>query len=129
MDTAASSGRIADAYAVPISTALSIAQQIESGTASETVHLGYPAFLGVSVQDGVGGAQVGGVASGTPAAQAGLTAGDVITAIGGQPVTSAADLKTVLTGHQPGQRVTVNWTDSSGATRSATVMLATGPAD
>jgi S1-C subfamily serine protease len=129
MDTAASSGRIADAYAIPIATALSIAKQIESGTASESVHIGYPAFIGVSVQDGNGGAQIAGVASGTPAAQAGLTAGDVITAIDGQPVTNAADLKTVLSGHQPGQRVTVTWTDSSGSPQSATVTLATGPAD
>ena len=56
MDTAASNGSgyqvsPAQAYAVPIGTALSVAKQIEAGDASSTVHIGATGFLGVSVED------------------------------------------------------------------------------
>src|SRR5664279_3067191 len=52
IDTAAEQGGYRTAgYAIPISTALSIAQQIESGTASQNIVIGYPAFLGVQVSN------------------------------------------------------------------------------
>ena len=56
MDTAASSGAgyqsisSTDAYAIPIARALTIAQEIEAGHASATVHIGGTAFLGVEVE-------------------------------------------------------------------------------
>jgi len=68
------------------------------------------------------------VVSGSPAAVAGLTAGDTITAVDGQAVTSAQGLTTVMQHHHPQDRVSIQWTDASGATHSATVTLATGPA-
>ena len=136
MDTAASSGRTFGgassstvAYAIPINRALSIAAKIESGQASSTIHLGNPAFLGISSQDGFGGVTVAGVASGSPAAQAGLSAGDVITSVGGTAVQSAQGLSSAIQSHSPGDRVTVAWTDTSGTSHSATVTLATGPAN
>src|SRR4051812_24270464 len=49
MDTAASTGGNVVGYAIPISSALSVAQQIVGGEDSATIHQGYPAFLGVSV--------------------------------------------------------------------------------
>jgi S1-C subfamily serine protease len=127
MDTAASSSGPAQAYAIPISTAERIATQIENGVSSATIHQGYPAFLGVSVGDG-GGATVLGVLANGPAAKAGVTAGDVITAVAHLSVTSAADLSTALAGHSPGQHVTVTWADATGVSHSATVTLGTGPA-
>jgi S1-C subfamily serine protease len=128
MDTAASSGGAVQAYAIPISTAAGLATQIEQGVTSPTIHQGYPAFLGVSVSAVPGGAAVLGVLANGPAAQAGMTAGDVITALGGQTVASPADLTTVLAGRSPGQQVTVTWADANGASHSATVTLGTGPA-
>jgi S1-C subfamily serine protease len=128
MDTAASSGGAAQGYAIPIATAEAIARQIESGVDNATIHQGYPAFLGVSVQDG-DGAAVADVVSDGPAAQAGIAGGDVITAVGGTSVGSADDLSTALAGYSPGDRVSISWTDASGAAQSATVTLATGPAD
>ena len=86
MDTAASSGGQAEGYAIPIATAEEIAKEIESGADNATIHQGYPAFLGVSVQDGTGGAAIAGVLSGGPAADAGIAAGDVVTAVGGTAV-------------------------------------------
>jgi S1-C subfamily serine protease len=58
MDTAAgSSGQTQDqsstvtqAYAIPINEAVSIAQQIESGTTTANVHIGATAFLGLELQ-------------------------------------------------------------------------------
>jgi S1-C subfamily serine protease len=73
------------------------------------------------------GAAVLGVVSGTPAAQAGLVQGDVITSVGGQSVDSASALSSVLAQHHPGDSVQVVWSDASGQAHSATVTLATGP--
>ena len=129
MDTAASTGGQAVGYAIPIATAERIAGEIESGVDNATIHQGYPAFLGVSVQDGTGGAAIAGVLSGGPAEAAGLAAGDVVTAVDGTAVDSADALSTALRSHSPGDRVTVTWTDTAGTTHSAPVTLATGPAD
>ena len=128
MDTAASSGGAVQAYAIPISTAEGIATQIAHGTTSATIQQGYPAFIGVSVSDGTGGAMVLGVLPGQPAATAGISAGDIITGVGGQTVTSAEDLSAALASHSPGQQVTVTWADATGGVHSATVTLGTGPA-
>jgi len=134
MDTAASSqfgygGGQTAAYAIPISKALSIADKIESGQASSTIHIGNPAFLGVSLQDSQSGPVVASVGNGTPAASAGLQAGDVITSVDGKSVSSAQDLATTIAGHHPGDKITLSWTDSSGQSHTATITLATGPAD
>jgi S1-C subfamily serine protease len=129
MDTAASSGGAVQGYAIPIATAEAIAAQIEAGVDNATIHQGYPAFLGVSLQDGGAGVTVAGVVSGGPAAGAGLVAGDVILSVGGHSVTSAASLSSAMAGYAPGDRVSVRWTTATGATQSATVTLATGPVD
>jgi S1-C subfamily serine protease len=135
MDTAASTARrfnssAAVAFAIPINHALSIAQQIESGKATSTIHLGLPGFLGVSVAtNSSGGALISSVASGTPAARAGLVAGDVITSVNGTALADGSGLTAALQGHHSGDRVTLVWTSQSGATRSATITLAAGPAD
>jgi len=128
------------AFAIPINTALSIANQIESGHASATVHIGTTAFLGVEIaptgQQGSGsfgssgssGVQIAGVQSGTPAANAGLSQGDVITSVAGQSVNSGTDIQQVLASHHPGDKVSISWTDAYGQSHTATVTLAAGPA-
>lgn len=133
MDTAAStSGSFTGtttAYAIPINKALSIANQIESGTASSTIHIGLPGFLGVSVMDSANGATITGVAPGTPAEQAGLAAGDVITAVNGKAVTSAQSLTTMVGSTHPGDQVTITWVDQAGQSHTSTVHLIAGPAN
>ncbi|GAA1246618.1 trypsin-like peptidase domain-containing protein [Kitasatospora nipponensis] len=126
-------------FAIPIDTALPVARQIVAGQAGAGVHLGATAFLGVEVatasatDTGTGtgtdsGAPVAGVVSGSPAAQAGLTGGDRITAVDGTPVGDPAALSTILAGHGVGDRLTVQWTDADGAAHSATVTAVSGPA-
>jgi S1-C subfamily serine protease len=121
-------------FAIPINQALTIAHQIESGSASSTVHIGDTPMMGVSVSDASApagattapGAAVQGVLSGGPAAQAGLTAGDVITSLGGQTVDSATTLTTLMEQHHPGDNVSVTWLDQSQQQHTATVQLVIG---
>src|SRR5450755_2563262 len=75
------------------------------------------------------GAQIEGALSGSPAASAGLSAGDVITSIGGQSITSATQMQSIIAAYHPGDTVSVSWTDASGQTQTATVTFASGPAD
>jgi S1-C subfamily serine protease len=154
IDTAAEEGGTTTAgYAIPIETALTIAGQIESGNGSANVTIGYPAFLGVEVDSvsdagsglGIGGnefgsssgdasgaaasgATIAGVVDGGPAAAAGLAAGDTITAVDGTAIDSATALTTALSAHAAGDTVSVTWTDASGASHTANVTLAQGPA-
>jgi len=140
INTAASSGfqfqsGRTQAFAIPINQALAVASQILAGHSSSTVHIGRTGLLGVQVQAGnaavnglPAGAFVAGVVPGDPAAQAGITAGDVITSVDGHRVTSPAGLQAAMERHHPGDRVTVGWTDQSGQAHSATVTLVTGPA-
>ncbi len=156
IDTAASSGT-ADivGYAVTIDDALAVVDVILSGEDTDSVTIGYPAFLGVQVaatqeaatvpgRGGLGGgdastatdgaatgtgALVAGVVDGTPAAAAGITAGSTITALDGTALTSATDLTAALDALDPGDTVTVTWTDASGGSHTADVVLVEGPAD
>jgi S1-C subfamily serine protease len=121
------------AYSIPIDKALSIAKQIEAGDASATVHLGATAFLGIEVSSEAGqgastGALIQGVVQGTAAANAGLTAGDTITSLGGHTITSAEQIRPVLVGNHPGDKISISWTDESGNSHTATIVLGSGPA-
>ncbi|MGD8193720.1 S1C family serine protease [Herbiconiux sp. P18] len=131
IDTAASSGSAqVTGFAIPISDALDIVAQIEAGADTQYIEIGYPGFLGIGVAEtGTGsGAGVASVIEGTPAAGAGLVAGDVITAVNGTPITGAAELTSVLGAMEPGETVSLNWTTASGTADSADVTLIAGPA-
>ena len=143
------------AFAIPIGHATAIADQITAGKASSTVHIGATAFLGVEVSpssagstggDGgyggyfgngygggssstVSGATVAGAVSGSAAAQAGLTQGDVITSVAGHAVKADTDVSAALAQHHPGDKVSISWTDQYGQSHTATVTLGAGPAD
>jgi S1-C subfamily serine protease len=124
-------------YAIPINTALTIAKEIDGGQASSTVHIGATAFLGVQIEgssQGQGfqqttqGVAIAGTESGTPAANAGLGNGDVITSLGGKSVSTGTDIQEILVGHHPGDKVSIAWTDPEGQSHTATLTLGTGPA-
>jgi S1-C subfamily serine protease len=129
--TAASSGaRNVTGYAIPINTALSIAKKIVAGEASSTITIGLPAFLGVELATAQAstGVAIAGAIPGSPAANTGLTAGDVITAVNGTPVTSTDSLSAAVKSHAVGDKVTITYTDASGASQQVAVTLTAGPA-
>jgi S1-C subfamily serine protease len=140
-------------FAIPINAALSIVHQIESGKSTSTTHVGATAMLGVLFDsssssqgssgpfggffgdlggsDGSGnsgsGLSISSVVSGGAAAQAGLAAGDTITSVAGQSVSSPTDISDILVSHHPGDKIQVSWVDSSGQSHTATVVLGSGP--
>lgn len=149
MDTAASTNHgfqavaASDAYAIPIRRALTIAQQIEAGNATTTVHVGGTAFLGVEVEPvdaarygyryggysstATSGALIAHVVSGGPADSAGLSAGDVITKIGGRTVSSPTAVTAIIMTKEPGEKISIRYTDPSGASHTTSVKLGSGP--
>lgn len=142
--TAASSGSSdITGFAIPIDDALDVATQIVAGHDTDTITLGYPAFLGVQLATGSAtlpglggatgstgtGATIAGVVDGSPAAQAGLAAGDTITAVDGTAVADGDALSAALAARAPGDQVTLTWTATDGTAQTATVTLIAGPAD
>jgi S1-C subfamily serine protease len=120
-------------YAIPINTALTIAKEIEAGQASSTVHIGATAFLGLEIESAsrfqsTQGVAIAGTQPGTPAADAGITQGDVVTALDGKSVSSGTSITEILVAHHPGDKVSITWTDTSGQSHTATLTLGTGPA-
>ncbi|MGD0198390.1 MAG: trypsin-like peptidase domain-containing protein [Solirubrobacteraceae bacterium] len=136
MDTAASqSYRFSAAagglgFAIEINPVKQIAAQILAGHGSSTIHIGATAFIGVTIQSpysGPPGAPIHGTLQGTPAANAGLAGGDLITALGGKAINSAQALTFALVAYHPGDRVRLDWLTAQGAHASATIKLASGP--
>ena len=76
----------------PRNTAKSVAAQIVNG--GTVAH----AYLGVQVGDAANGAgaSIASVQSDSPAADAGLQSGDVVTAVNGKSITDASDLTTAI---------------------------------
>jgi S1-C subfamily serine protease len=103
------SGNIGVGFAIPSNTAKRIADEIvDTGEATR-------AYLGVRAQtaasggnSGVGdGAQVVSVEPGSAAEDAGLQAGDVVTAVGDRPVTTSTELTAAVRSLAPGDEVTL----------------------
>jgi len=87
---------------------------------------GYGAYLGTipdmsggGVSDGV---RITGVRAGSPAEQAGLMAGDVITAIGAKHIANLYDMTDALRAHQPGDTVVIVSRRDGVERRAATVL-------
>ncbi len=97
-------GNIGVGFAIPVEQVRTTTRQI-----LETGEARYP-VIGAQVQTGSGddsGALISEVVSGTPADQAGLKAGDVITRIEGQPVLDGIELIVAIRTHQPGETIEV----------------------
>ncbi len=143
MDTAASSSfqlqfqsSTPRGYSIPIRTAMGLAAQIVAGHATQAIHVGATAFMGVSVQpqrpgffgDAQGsGLTLAGVVPGSPVEKAGLQAGDVVTTFDGQPVDTQSRLTALVVTKTPGEAVKIRWIDQSGTAHTATIRLAAGP--
>jgi len=112
-------------FAIASSNVVDIANQlVQTGKVTNT----HRAYLGVRIGDTSNGVYVASVVAGGPAAKAGIAAGDVITAVNGQPTPDTQTLAQVLAGLQPGQTVPVAITKSGGGTATVQVTLGTAPA-
>jgi putative serine protease PepD len=112
-------------FAVPSSLVASELAQLEAG---ETVA---HAYLGVSTgtaSEGTAGAQVAEVVPGSPAAEAGLQQGDIITALGEEPVASTEDLVAAIAAREPGETVALE-VERNGQKTALKVTLGTQPAE
>ncbi len=124
-----SGGSIGLGFAIPASTVRTVVDALEHGG---VVQRGY---LGVMIQpvtqdiaDGLGlkvagGALVDQTEPGTPAADAGLKSGDVITKLNGEPVKDAADLTRRVAGLKPGDKADLLYL-RDGEEKTASVTLA-----
>jgi putative serine protease PepD len=104
-------------FAIPSNTVRSVADQLVSSGKAEH------AYLGVSLADQ---ARVTLVRSGTPAARAGLKQGDLITALDGKRITSAAELQSAIAAHKPGDSVALDYT-RAGKSHTVRLTLASRP--
>lgn len=117
-------GSIGLGFAIPVDLVTSVADQlIATGTVDHAV-------LGVSVTtkavavegSNVAGASVEELTRGGAAAQAGLQAGDVITAVDGESVSSSKQLTGYIRRYRSGQEVTITYV-RNGEKRDVTVTL------
>ena len=127
-----SGGSVGIGFAIPTSTVQRVIAQLENG--GEVVR----GWLGVSIQpigrdlaDGLGlkearGALVSQTRPDTPAAKAGLAAGDAILAVDGRKVKDSRDLARLVAGYAPGSKVDLT-VFRNGAERKVTVELGRMP--
>jgi S1-C subfamily serine protease len=57
-----------------------------------------------------------------------MVPGDVITSVGGQPITTPSSLTSIATKHHPGDIVSVLWVSRDGVEHTTRMMLGPGPA-
>jgi S1-C subfamily serine protease len=74
------------------------------------------------------GALILGILCGTAAQSQGLAAGDVITSVDGQPVTTPGSLTGITARYHPGEVVSVGWESITGTKHTTPIRLGSGPA-
>ena len=153
MNTAADSQQLGGpgtsmGFAIPINRALSIAKKVAAGQGSSEI------LIGSKVSSGIMGVNVAAISQasqclsqmnfsyspptnsgalvcsafpGDPASRAGVKAGDVITAVNGQTVSSANQLTGTMRQYGPGDTVSVTWLSRSGQRHTSSLTLANGP--
>jgi S1-C subfamily serine protease len=113
-------GNVGIGFAVPSNTVREVLPALARGERIERP------FLGVTSAPHPAGAEIQGVTPGSPAAGAGLQAGDVITGVDGAPVGDPDDLSRIVSGLEPGDEVEVEVT-RDGEQRTFEVELGTRP--
>jgi putative serine protease PepD len=107
-------------FAIPSSTVRSIATQLIS--TGKAVH----AYLGVAIDATASTAKIASVKAATPAAQAGLKAGDVVTAVDGTSIASGDDLTRAIDSNKPGDTITLKYR-RGGSEHTVDLKLAARP--
>jgi putative serine protease PepD len=117
-----SGGNVGIGFAVPSNTVAKIADALIADGSVEH------AYLGVAIDDteDAKGATLAEVRSGTPAAEADLQQGDVVTELDGENVDSADELRRLVDAKSPGDTVELT-IERDGDTKTVEVTLGTRP--
>jgi putative serine protease PepD len=117
-------GNVGVGFAIPSTTVRKVVDQLIAGTPVAHPYLGVQLTTAsaIGAANAAPGATVAAVASGSPAAKAGLVRGDVITAVNGTAATSADDVTAAIVALEPGQKVTLQVT-RGGSSRTVSVTL------
>ena len=96
----------------------------EAGTMVQPATPLQHAFLGVSLEDSDDGVTIREVVAGSPAQEAGLEPGDVVTAVNGEAVDTAEGLVATISALAPGDELTLDYT-RDGEAQTADITLVT----
>lgn len=111
-------GNIGVGFAIPIDQVAHTVRQIVATGEAE-----YPVIgAKVAIAAGTDGAKIESVTDASPAADAGLRAGDVIRAVDGQPVSDGVELIVEIRSHEPGDTITLT-VARGGDTRDVDIVL------
>jgi putative serine protease PepD len=122
-NSATQSGSVGLGFAIPVDQAKRVAQELMAGGTATKPTLGVTGSATATTEEG---AQLASVVAGSPAAQAGLAAGDVITAVNGTKVEDFADLIARIGAQTPGGQVTLT-VGTGGSSHQVTVTLGSTP--
>jgi putative serine protease PepD len=107
-------------FAIPSNTVKSIVSELISTGKAEH------AYLGVSVETVNGSVRITQVRAGTPAAEAGLQAGDRITSVDGKQIASGDGLTSAIAARKPGDTASVTYS-RGGQSHTVEIKLASRP--
>jgi S1-C subfamily serine protease len=119
-------------FAISINQAKRIAEDLKSDGRVDHAYLGVsyvalnPAIAAQLGSTQTSGAAVLGVEPGSPAAQAGITRGDIITKVNGAEIRGESDLAVAIDSHKPGDTVTLTVV-RQGSERQVQVTLGSSP--
>ncbi|MDP9259589.1 MAG: trypsin-like peptidase domain-containing protein [Actinomycetota bacterium] len=135
INTIAATGAENIGFAIAIDGARSVFDQIRTKPTGRQAWIGVTfdsisssaAAVQIGLQPDARGAAVVAVFADSPASKAGLREGDVVVAVDGKAVRSAADMSKALAARRPGDSLVLDVVDQSGP-RRATVKVAKRPA-
>lgn len=105
-----------------------VAAELEALEAGEEVEHAYFGVATGSSTGSITGAEVGEIVAGSPAAEAGVENGDVITSLGGTRIADSEDLVAAIAEHEPGDEVKLTVRRNSESV-SLTTTLSAQPAE
>jgi putative serine protease PepD len=120
-------GSIGIGFAIPVDSAMRIAEQLIARGSVRHAYVGVRVAPFSPATGEQAGLYVVGVTPGGPAQTAGMRAGDVLTAVDGEPVTDAEELDVLSVTRSPGDRVRLTYR-RAGDSVDAVVTLADRPA-
>ena len=115
-------------FAIPSNQVANVTKQLISGGSVTRTNMPYLGIATSTPSNGGAGAEITDVVGGGPSDQAGVQTGWVVTALDGHAVSDPSSISQILSGHRPGDRVSLTARLPDGSTRTVTVTLGERPA-